>query len=349
MTQNLSSICRTYALVDFQDKPYDSHLASSIETVKEFDDSFSAYKEKREEVAKIQQELEQTPVDEGFLTGFKKILSSGKKKIEDIAQTGAIVLKNQERLKSLQDLVNGFYNTQAKTVHSLSSAVKSVKGLIRDYESNKQHLGDQISKLHELHSDPEKLNTYLVSLVDKNNTSDKEISEQEKLDVVKNLKREGERELTRLSKEFLEIQNDLPLAQRLLGYEAVIDTHNDLADCFYTLKQSLDTDIQKIDKVVLLYDKISSAEIMALQSVHIPEQYIAAVNRLVEGIQKVDSEFTQKCLEKGFSPSTLNSLDEVEFNGVIPELIRHVESVHNKNSQSKDTEQDLSTPEVSVA
>lgn len=140
--------------------------------------------------------------------------------------------------------------------------------------------------------------------------------------IIQHIIEKGRAQMVKLSSEYLQIKNDLPIANNLLQYKSLLERYNKIADSLFTAKEKLNEEIGKVKEIIFLYDAVTSKQIDFLDSLNLPQGFIVALNSLVESMEKVDADFSNKCLAYVFKNPT--PIRDIQFSEVTHGLIKHL-------------------------
>lgn len=322
---NLEKICRTYAFVEARDSPYNKDLSQLQENIQsKYEDAKNSYNKNQDEIEKVMGELEglnSINLSFNLRSLFNKGIGNGYD-LEESAKLGSLLLKSKDKLRLFQKIVNDSYNKNAALVHELSIGMKQTEDYIKQYGENLEETGKKLEDLHNLHTNPEELKKYLNEIINKEKRE--KISKDKKSKLVNYLMAQGEEEIRSLSRRYLEIKNDLTIAQNLFSYKPLIEKYNQLTDSFEVIRKRLNGDIIKVDEVLLIYELITKSEIDCLRNINLPDKYIEAVNNLISGMEKIDEKFADRLLENYFGNGKSSKFHDFSLNEVVHGLLRHI-------------------------
>ena len=319
---NLEKICRTYAFVEARDNPYDEKLSQLQKNIQNrYDNAKSSYSKNQGEIKKIMKELEGASSGLGELFPTFKSIFNGDREFGEINELSSSLISSKDKLSSLQKLVNDSYNKNAVLVYELSAGMKQVENFIELYEKDFEETGKNLENLYNLHNNPEKLKEYVSEIVDKKQGK---ISKDKRKELINYLIAQGEEGIANLSKKYLKIKNDLPIAQSLLSYKPLIEKYNELTDSSEVIRKRLNEDITKVEEVILIYEIITKSEIDYLKNINLPDKYVEAVNNLVSGMEKIEDKFADKLLENYFSNGKSSRIYNFNVSEVVHGLLKHV-------------------------
>lgn len=328
---NLEKICRTRAFVEMRDVPYDEGLSQLQKDIQnKYDEAKSSYDANINNAKKIMGELEE--VSSGLrviFPTFKSILN-GNGELDKILSLGSSLVSNKDKLKLLQKTVNDSYNKNAALVYELAFGMKKVEGSVAQYGKDLEQTGKNMEILHGLHKDPKELREHVIEIINKK--QDK-ISKNKKNEIINCLISKGEEEIENLSKRYLELKNDLPIARSLLSYKPLIEKYNELTDSFGVIRERLNNDITKIDEILLIYEVITKSEIDYLKNINLPDKYIEAINNLVYEMEKVEDKFADRILENYYSNEKSSRVSDFSVSEVVHDLIKHVKKREDEKNE----------------
>jgi len=322
---DVEKICRKYAFVQMQKEPYDANLKNLKDKIeKSYQESSSGYQELQEKISTTIKELENITENpkQGFFKGLRDYGFKGGDSLEDIKVFGDKLKEHRTKIENLETIIMDCYNKQAKFVHVINDYMARADKTIRSYQSSMKDLEKNIRDLHSLHGDKEKINEYVLGLIQEKEKESGDLSDEERNRVVDHLIEKGREELKNFSGDYLKLKNDAEIAKSLLQYKALADKYNELSESLIFAKEKSSEEVQKVAEVGLIYEVITSSQLDFLQRLEIPSDFIHAINDFVSKIEQVDSEFAEKCMENMFSQNA--SIKSPEFSEVTHGLIKHI-------------------------
>lgn len=332
---SLDEICRTYALVETRLVPYCRDLAS----IKSNLDSVYAQwvnnddiEKSKDNLGKLEKIATETLEESNGLLEKLKANFSGKKN-NHISQIQEMFKKVEEAdriLLGIQDNIRKSYNRQATALYEISENIRNAKRTVESLQSEIPTIEERVTNLYELHKEPEKLREHIKEIISKREDS-QNISDQELPELIMHFATEGEEELKKQSRKYLEINHDLSLVGNFLQYETLVGNINSTASSFKSLLEKVSAQVSKIHLNIGLYQTITKNELIFLNGYKLPDSLIALINGLAQDMEVIDSKFSDKIMREVFVEDS--KIRAPEFQSVIHGMINYVRENHENETK----------------
>ncbi|MDO8516990.1 MAG: hypothetical protein Q7S33_02590 [Nanoarchaeota archaeon] len=332
--ERIEHICRVYSTETISETPKDAELArmkQGFET--SYKNYLASYDNGKKEVNRIIEKLKQDSEKmlKSYTTFWNVLRNTDSVDKNETTRIAGMLISDKEELSSLQKIIENSYNSHSNLIYTISKGISGLQDKIKDYQDEKQTVERDLRFLHELHTTPKKLKVHIDSVVEEKRKKEN-ISEDQKRDLVKTLMSKGEERLGLLSKRYLEIKNDIPLAQSMLSYSSLAESCNELMDSFEVIRERLIEETTKIQEIINTYEIVTTRQADFLKDMDLPKPFLDVIGRFVEGIEKVDQEFSEKVLANTFRTRayiTQPTLDEVTHS-----LVREIREKEKGKSEN---------------
>ncbi len=338
---DLVGLCRKYVHVSFRDEAYNSEIAKTVGEMEGiYKRASDSYVEAEKKLSTVLSELEgyaDNTNKNGIFSRVERIFTRDNKK--DTDKIGKILVESRKQLGDLKEIVEKSYDLHSQVIRSIFEGVQKSKAYESELLERKDFLENAINE-HNNFQNSQALSDYIDGLVEKKIQSD-ELKEKEidRSKLRKDFIKKGEEHLSSLAKSFLETLNDLTVVKRAESYEDILEKYNLLSDSFYSVRERVLEELTSIEKVIRIYEVITTNQMAFLKQVKIPGAYIEAVKKLVHNVEKWDEDFSNVVLEANFTDPKLimgPRLQDAIYDVI--SAVRNPLKLENNGSHQNDTE-----------
>ena len=244
--------------------------------------------------------------------------------LEDVASLGKELSSKGKILDSLQEAVDSTYNGSSDMLHQFSSTIEELAKFVDDSSRKAEKFGQEVVYLDSLQKDQQRLREHLTTLIRKKEEKErKKLSDGDKEELIAYLNGEGRKKLHDISSSYLKIAQDISTAKGLIAsYVPSLDKYKQISQSLLVLRQDVSDQVRKAKELLHTYQIIGGTELDALKTLSLPEGFIARLNQLADGVEKIDEGFVKKVLEVILKQST--PIKNPNTEEVLHGLIRHL-------------------------